>query len=155
MRQAGSRHWPPPEYISPCDGSCPNRSHNGYWSPLVDSLMGYGSIVKCHIFLHHVVEMTFIQDEDVIKPFLSSWPYPAFSVCVPPNFTHPEKRLRGRFPSGRDAWIHQSWSETLRDQKALSYWLGGFYFKLSYTAVLISCITRNENPGEKLNQRGV
>jgi hypothetical protein len=62
----------PPEYISPCDGSCPNRSHNGYWSPPIDSLMGYGSIVKCHIFLHHVVEMTFIQDEDVIKPFLSS-----------------------------------------------------------------------------------
>ncbi len=24
-----------PEYISPCDGSCPIRSHNGYWSPVM------------------------------------------------------------------------------------------------------------------------
>ncbi len=71
-----------PEYISPCDGSCLIWSHNGYWSPLVDSLMGSGSIVKCHIFLQHVVEMTFIQDEDVIQTFLSSRPYPALSVSV-------------------------------------------------------------------------
>ncbi len=61
-----------PEYISPCDRSCPIRSHNGYWSPLVDSLMGSGSIVKCHIFLQHMVEMAFIQDEDVIQTFLSN-----------------------------------------------------------------------------------
>jgi hypothetical protein len=61
-----------PEYISPCDGSCPIRSYHGYWSPLVDPLMGSGSIVKCHIFLHHMLEMAFIQDEDVIQTFLSS-----------------------------------------------------------------------------------
>ncbi len=55
-----------PEHIPPDDSACPIRFYSGDRRLLVDPLMGSGTIVECHIFLQHVVEVSFIQDEDVI-----------------------------------------------------------------------------------------
>jgi hypothetical protein len=50
-------------HISPDHDAFPIRFDSGDKCLLADPLMGSGTIVECHIFLQHVVEMSFIQDE--------------------------------------------------------------------------------------------
>ncbi len=54
------------QHISPDHDACPISFDSGDRCLLADPLMGSGTIVECHTFLQHVVEMSFIQDEDVI-----------------------------------------------------------------------------------------